>query len=158
MKAKSSATFAAASLAAAAALFSLPACSSTDLDSFHHPTPASMGVLVRVHPDRETALRVALESLADSRGGGSRYVSLSTGRSNSLNWGDAWMVARYDAYASLRVGQLIIFRTHSGLVCHPIVGRDPGGFITAGTANARSDFGRVTAENYVARVLEVHTW
>lgn len=96
---------------------------------------------------------------AESRTIRGSFVALLVGTSNSANWGEAFAVQVRTPANRLEVGQLISFRDYRNrVVCHPIVGKDSGGWITAGTANSVSDRGRVTDDNLIARVVSVHTW
>lgn len=116
-----------------------------------------MGLIANWHADRQRAAIAAISDLQDGKGD---YIIEMVGRSNGYNWGNAWAVASRVDFNSLKVGQLIIFK-HEGtgiLVSHTVVARDSGGWITSGTGNSRKDSGRVTADNFVSRVVRVHTW
>ena len=127
-----------------------------ELAAFHHPTPETMQVRLTWHANSEQAMLAAYDESVKTRGG---TVAHLLGNSNGYNWREAYAVQVFTTADRLEVGQLIIFRGASGKnICHPIVGRDTEGWITAGTANSKADFGRVTDANLVSRIVSVHSW
>ena len=127
-----------------------------ELAAFHHPTPETMQVRLTWHANATEAMAAAY---AESRTVRDSFVAHLLGNSNGYNWREAYAVQVFTTADRLEVGQLIIFRGASGRnICHPIVGRDTEGWITAGTANSKADFGRVTDANLVSRIVSVHSW
>lgn len=128
-----------------------------ELAAFHHPTAESMQVRLTWHANSREALAAAHAEARTLRE--STFVAHLVGTSNGYNWGEAFAVQVRTEANRLQVGQLISFRDQFGrITCHPIVGRDSLGWITAGTANPVADRGRVTDANLVARVVSVHSW
>lgn len=115
------------------------------------------------HASLEAAGRAAWQAAARAeRERGGRYT---VNRVNALT-GSMYPVYRGPFYAVLELttdwrrapGGLAIRRVAgtSGLVCHAVGPADGGGALTYGIANARHDYGRMTAENMVGIVVETH--
>lgn len=67
----------------------------------------------------------------------------------------AWVRRERVPFDSLRAGDLVLFRhERAGVVVHQLATLDAGGWSTGGLGNARYDSGRVTAANFLGRVVE----
>ena len=60
------------------------------------------------------------------------------------------------AFGRVRKGDLIIFRYGNLHILHQLAAKDKDGWIASGLHNERYDYPRVTAENFVGRVVKTY--
>ncbi len=111
----------------------------------------------------KTLVEAKLSATAEARDiAGVHYQCIGTASMEPLIVGQAYVVCEWTPFSALKVGDIINYLpawNYGRLTVHRIVAIDRGGLIMSGDNNRWSEsWERVTADNYVNRVVSIHAW